>query len=739
MSQISNNGTSLPNHHSRNSIFNDHLSINNNSDNKSSTTSSSSNSRALIKEKYKDLLMERISINPSHKDNETYNTQNNNTNNKLNGGGADKDYHIDENDLKYNDLDYLDDTDDSDLDYSYDKDKRSETSDGEDDENITLDEDGYVSGDYDLNESFDYDYDSDRSYPGVNPEYVQGSSITSIKSFFNLRLAFLSFLIVSGIFYFIRMGETGNNNPYSSPLQTSGSITNIQKQINHLYNELNLRDKKWNNEFDSKLKIVISQFEKNIKNLLPNKNFIKNFQDELNSINSKINFLQDSFNNNYNDSNLYPNSPLLQNFTYFQNEVLNELNHSLPVEIPVMINNSSSIMIIPELHTYITKLLSNLIKNSTNKSSMSSSQRGLDDLKLKYDLNKYIKEILTNEFQYVDKNFLLNELNNNLRVNKLEILNELRDNIKMELNKYGNNYNYKSNNNDFPERYSTVLLKRLINQIYDTNQHQWGNDLDFMTFAQGTRLLRSLTSNNSPIGSGITPMQLLADTKIDSMSTYWQSQPDSSGKVTIGIRFKEPIYLTKVSYLHGRFTNNLHMMNSAPREISIYVKLVKDVDTKNLQNFAKQNNEGELFSKDKSFIKIKTYEYNIFDKRIKQNFLLPYWFIKFKPLVKSMIFEINSNYGNKDYISLKKFIVNGVTETDLSILKSKSFPIYDYRDDGMSSPEYHFDYNHENIQQQFKIHNIQKESTENNNNKNMIMKKGVNTKKIPSFGEDEVV
>lgn len=226
MSQISNNGTSLPNHHSRNSIFNDHLSINNNSDNKSSTTSSS-NSRALIKEKYKDLLMERISINPSHKDNETYNTQNNN--NKLNGGGADKDYHIDENDLKYNDLDYLDDTDDSDLDYSYDKDKRSETSDGEDDENITLDEDGYVSGDYDLNESFDYDYDSDRSYPGVNPEYVQGSSITSIKSFFNLRSAFLSFLIVSGIFYFIRMGETGNNNPYSSPLQTSGSITNIQK------------------------------------------------------------------------------------------------------------------------------------------------------------------------------------------------------------------------------------------------------------------------------------------------------------------------------------------------------------------------------------------------------------------------------------------------------------------------------------------------------------------------------
>lgn len=727
MANISNNDIPLSNY-SRNSISNDYM-INNN--NNTAGNSDRSKSRDLIKEKYKDLLMEKIHSAPSipYKDGD-WKTSDNNS------------HQLDSNELKYKDLDYLDDTDDSDYDYSYTNDHKRSQSDTSDDD-ITLDEDkdGYVSGDYDLNESYDYDYDYDQT----NSQYLyednnNNNTLTSNKSFFHLKFIVISFLIFSSIVYFTRIGvshNNNNNNLYSSPIQPSGSITNIQKQINHLYNELNIRDKKWNNEFDDKLKIVISQFEKNIRKLLPNKNFITNFQNEINSINSKINFLQDSFNNSNNKN---PNFKNLQNFTFLQNEILNELNHSLPLEIPVMINNSSSIMIIPELHTYITRILSNLIQHS-NLTNMPS--QNLEDLKLKYDLNNYIKEILTNEFQYIDKGFLLNELNHNLKINKLEILNELKDSIKMEWNKYTNNNN-NQNRNDFPERYSTVLLKRLINQIYDTNQHQWGNDLDFMTFAQGTRLLKSLTSNNSPAGNGVSSMQLLSDTKLDSTSTYWQSEPDPNGQVTIGIRFKQPIYLTKISYLHGRFTNNLHMMDSAPRKISIYVKLVQNIDTMNLQKIAKQYNEGDPFTRDKSFIRIQTYEYDIFNKRIRQNFLLPGWFIKFKPLVKSMVFEINSNYGNKEYVSLKKFIINGVTETDLNILKSKSFPIRNYKDDESSSPEYHFDSNFERIQQQqqqqqqLKEPKKQREAVEGNY-KNRNKQRDTNTKKVLSFGEDELV
>ncbi|KAK5962360.1 Mps3p PWA37_000403 [Arxiozyma heterogenica] len=745
---MSNNEVPLFNS-ARNSISNGHMisnNISNNNSNNSNNNSDKSKSRDMIKEKYKDLLMERMRMNPSisTKDNDN------------------KDYQIDENDLKYNDLDYLDDTDDdSDYDYSYTNNYKRNKSDvnvsDTSDNDITLDEDNdeYVSGDYDLDESYDYDYEYDQRNPQHKYKYNNNdddndddddddnnnnNTLISNKSFFHLKFIFISFLLFSGIVYFIRIGGSYNNDLYSSPVKTTGSITNIQKQINHLYNELNVRDKKWNNEFDDKLRIVISQFEKNIRKLLPNNNFINNFQNELNLINSKINSLQDSFYNNNSNHNRDSNFKILQNFTYLQNEILNELNHSLPLEIPVMINNSSSIMIIPELHTYITKLLSNLIQNS-NLTNVPSPN--LNDLKLKYDLNNYIKEILTNEFQYIDKDFLLSELNHNLKINKLEILNELKDNIKMEWNKYAYNQNNNNNNNrnNFPERYSTVLLKRLINQIYDTNQHQWGNDLDFMTFAQGTRLLKSLTSNNSPVGNGITSMQLLSDTKLDSMSTYWQSEPDSNGQVTIGIRFKQPIYLTKISYLHGRFTNNLHMMNSAPRKISIYVKLMQNIDTINLQKIASRNNEGDLFARDKSFIKIQTYEYDIFNKKIKQNFLLPSWFIKFKPLVKSMIFEINSNYGNKKYVSLKKFIINGVTETDLNILKSKSFPTQNHKDDESSSPEYHFDSSFERIQQQqqqLKESNIQKESAERSY-KSKNNQRDTNMKKVPSFGEDELV
>lgn len=51
------------------------------------------------------------------------------------------------------------------------------------------------------------------------------------------------------------------------------------------------------------------------------------------------------------------------------------------------------------------------------------------------------------------------------------------------------------------------------------------------------------------------------------------------------------------------------------------------------------------------------------------------WFIQLKPLVRSIVFQVDENYGNKKFISLRKFIINGVTPQDLQIIENNEFPV----------------------------------------------------------------
>ncbi|CAL9728197.1 spindle pole body assembly component Mps3p [Monosporozyma unispora] len=781
MSQMANIDSIMSTHSRRsnldgNSTTNDKTNYISNGTNNSNMTNEMERSRQSVRETYKNLLMEgvntRQSPNKTERGRDVNRTPLYDDKNYINkessiykefkkslGDKKDRSRvsQRDNTNSKYDQLDYLDDTDnengDGDYDYEQDDDEEEDinvTADEEDDDYDldslaeNLNEANYYSHSYEKSpfvsdETTSPNDDDDDEYELDEPHEYSDEEVGTTKfTWKRLGYAFLALLVFG---YFYRAGDesvtpisdnnNNSNNNVGGSFRSSpnlGSFTNIQKQINHLYNELSTRDKRWNSEFDEKLKIVISQFEKNIKKLLPPS--LLNVESEIKSINTKIQHLQESAKNN--------NPPkyefTLTNVTSLQNKLLNELEKELPSEIPVMVNNSSSILIIPEMHNYISHLLSNLIKYS-NVTVEKSNESNKDKSPLNYDLNNYIKEILTNEFQYIDKEFFLNELNSKLQANKIEIFHDLKANIQLELSRFNGN-----KNSGFPERYSTVLLKRLINQIYDANQHQWGNDLDFMTFAQGTRLLKSLTSLNSPRGNGVAPMQMLSDSKLDSTSTYWQCQVNGQGQCNLAIRFNKPIHLTKISYLHGRFTNNLHMMNSAPRKISIYVKLNNGQDTSKLQHIAERFNEGEMYTGgDKSFIKIQSYEYDIFSKKIKQNFPLPTWFIQFKPLVKSMIFQIDSNYGNKDYTSLKKFIVNGVTETDLSIMKAKSFPMHDYKNNETASPDYHYDYNAEQQpagqprQQQITLSSkiiSPKDNNNNNNNK---------PQNVPSFGDDQKV
>lgn len=483
-------------------------------------------------------------------------------------------------------------------------------------------------------ESEDIEYSSD--------EHLKPFKISLLKLVF-VGLLVLFFSFTGPLLIKLIPGRT------TAVMGTPSSMTNLQRQINHLYNELDHRDDQYKTDFDKTIKVVISQFEKNIKKLLPS-NFMY-LQSQLESLTNRVNNITYGLTRWEKNNNRVLS---IENVTEWQQQLLHQLETQLPQEIPVVINSSSSLLVIPELHDYLVRLTTSLTQHSHSP-----------EQPLEYDINHYVKEILANQFQYIDKDYFIKELNKSLQLNKQEIWQEMQDRFNQWQNENGAQ-------EIVPHQYSTILLKKLINQIYNNNEHQWEDDLDFATSSQGTKLLNHLTSASWKNGNGVNPMELLQDAKYGP-STYWQC--GSPTGCSWAIRFKEPVYLTKLFYLHGRFRNNLQIMNSAPKTISVYARMATNDGTRKLVELARSFKLGKSFSGDSQHILIGQYNYRLIDNKIRQPLSLPTWFIQLKPLVRSLVFQVDQNHGNRQFTSLRKFVVNAVTQQDLQIMESNSFPM----------------------------------------------------------------
>ncbi|QGN16038.1 spindle pole body assembly component MPS3 [Kluyveromyces marxianus] len=461
----------------------------------------------------------------------------------------------------------------------------------------------------------------------------------------------------------------------SSPLtpDLNKRINMLQNQLNQLNHERDLQKKKYQSDLDQNVKLIIQQFEKNIKRILPKniKDFSKiyssmeNLESKVDTLNEKI-----AWNN--------------------VNETLSRLNDVLPTEIPVIIDSDrvgengniteKQVLLIPELHNYLAELIPALINSSIDVQSILTTST------FKYDLNNYVKEILSNEFQFIERTQFIQEMQSYMQVIKEELSKELES---------------KTSHLQSPQQISTLVLKKMVHRIYNSNQHQMESSLNKATFSQGAKILNHLCSKT--VKGSTTPVDLLQDCSFGcSTSTYWHCD---SKNCQWAIRFDEPLFLTKISYLHGRFSHNLEVMSAAPKVISIYVKPL--TPSKDLQKMPK-------WMRDSSYVKLGSLHYDLYSKLIKQDFLLPDWFIKSKTLVRSMIFVAEENHGNKDYTAMRKFIVNGVTPKDLQLMNS--FPA----DWAHMTPEYSV-------------------SVEEQERARLSEVATWQDQQVPSFGEDEIV
>ena len=157
----------------------------------------------------------------------------------------------------------------------------------------------------------------------------------------------------------------------------------------------------------------MSQFEKQIKALLPTN--IMKYDKEIKTLQLQLKQLQNLvksrllFEEQQQQQGAF--KVTIDNVTQWETQLLSALEEQLPERIPVIIDDSQRVLIIPELHRYVAELVSQVVESGVN--IQRQEQVLLSDPE--YDLSKYFKEILNDQFQFVDKQYFITELNSTLR------------------------------------------------------------------------------------------------------------------------------------------------------------------------------------------------------------------------------------------------------------------------------------------------------------------------------------
>ncbi|CCH62535.1 hypothetical protein TBLA_0H02510 [Henningerozyma blattae CBS 6284] len=490
------------------------------------------------------------------------------------------------------------------------------------DESFIHDDELMSDEEYDDIYGSDYEYGSENDYENeYGDEYDDHYDIHSnINWFYTVVLSIIFSLIIS---YFMK-----NKNFTNVELDH----THIQEQINDITSKSHSMGTNYLHVFQENLQQIIDQFETQIKRIVPSKD-----THELDQQLDMIDLQLQKFNRMVENEDI----------TQFSEFLFEQLNTKLPNDVPVIISgNKQEYLIIPELYSYIAKILVSSFSN------IRTSQPEVEEFH--YDANNYSDEIITNSLRYKDKQQFLDDLAIKVSSIKQDIFNRLQEN-EYDLNK------------------RLQLVEECIWKQYETNPFHWSDELNFITYSTGSQIINHLTSKTYSKGNSVPVTDLLLDNSpvAGNTNTYWQcSTSDHKGKCSLAVRFRSPVYLSKLFYIHGRFKNNVHLMNSAPRTISIYIRLstqpALNTNSQDIIEIARQYGVGQTHPRDNGYFKLGTLNYDMLNPQLIQSFQIPLWFLRERVATHSILFQVEENYGCSDYTSLRAFVAHGFTGADLA-------------------------------------------------------------------------
>ncbi|CCH45809.1 Spindle pole body assembly component [Wickerhamomyces ciferrii] len=476
-------------------------------------------------------------------------------------------------------------------------------------EELSEDED-----DYEDDEEYDDDDNNnhDDDYITIILKFILRIVFKIQKNWFKSLLYGIIFLINLLIISYL---TSSNNNQYNSNdeiLTNFKSFSDISKTIANLQwqiNDLNIKNKNKFHEFRHYLDSKIDEFNNKFTQLDSNVLSITKANEEIISRLDSINL--ETIGSKYIKDD----------------------------RIPIILDDNSNIKILPEFADFLEQKIKNLV----NKYEPT--------LDLKFQLNyekfieDYVYDILNNKIGFMNKDEILSIIQLQFKENKSKLISEIKK------------INSKSNID------SNISNEKLINK-----SPRKINKINYGQAVSGARILNYLTSptfnqqnSQKSFISKFFPNDQDDDNESNSINSpfiiltsnegYWKSS--TINNTQLGIKFLDPIYLSDISYLHGRFING-GILTSCPQILELYVNV------ENQEELIEKLPRTPIFLQ--NHIKISELNYHLNEPE-EQFFQIPKELQSF--IIKSLIIKIPKNYGDEFFTSFYKLNIHGLTKFDL--------------------------------------------------------------------------
>lgn len=441
-------------------------------------------------------------------------------------------------------------------------------------------------------------------------------------NFVKVLIAVMLLTSLIAAFIYINDNFIGNNNEKHNIIDIN-SFSDIKKSINNLQFQINDNNERQTSKLHDFKNYIDVKFDKISKKFY--------------SIDEDLNNLSKN------------NDILIRRIEELKLSKINIKNE----KIPVILDANNNVKILPEFESYLINLFENEI-------SLSENMKKEFEIDYKRFLSDYLDEILNKKVGFMKKEEILSLISFKFQENKSKLISEIKSLINsgtptptpphfkdLKYNKTNEKINYSLASNG--ARIINYLTSKTFKPKYKKSIKNWFG-LGLNSNKHGEKEIdEDVTVSNSVISS---PFIVLTEEE-----GFWKSS-DVNG-TRLAIKFLEPIFISDVFYKHKKLLNGA-ILTSAPKKFSVFVN---SVDNKNEEIF-KQSKFNERLN---GYIKVGEFEYNLNSETIEQSFDLPPFTKKY--LINSIIFKVDSNYGNDFFTSLYKFRINGLTKFDIYSLK----------------------------------------------------------------------
>ncbi|ODQ80635.1 hypothetical protein BABINDRAFT_166238 [Babjeviella inositovora NRRL Y-12698] len=356
-----------------------------------------------------------------------------------------------------------------------------------------------------------------------------------------------------------------------------------------------------------------------------------------------------------------------------EHNALDGIAQRLPSEIPLIVSkNDQDFKLLPEFELFLTKLISQVSQGNSSVSWDQFMKENNSNMLL------YIREITSNELQYITMPALTELLALKLKTNNEKLKQEISKLLTSFLEKHHSTSHL--DEQELSSKIEVLILENMVAAFRNESAPSIAYLRNFASYEHGARILGFLTSpsifkaERSLLGkaflgwydfftadykSGANNV-LLDYTSLAETERLWITRLEGAH---LGIKLTENIFFTELVLETQDISDVLYRM-SLPQKMSLFVRPLEaskvGILREEFSDLA-QHNIRPL----NSFTKIMEMEYSLRHKDPFQLFKTPERYLNLGIPIKDIYIEFDNNWGNKEILCVGGIKVFGVTSVEL--------------------------------------------------------------------------